>query len=74
MKVTITVDRDALIELIANSLRFHALEKGGVEDWWGFWDCMSNGLGEYFYAEDGDYFTPYNDIAEVIVEEMERCQ
>ncbi len=71
--MTIKIDRDELKELIANNLRYKALENNNVADWMFYNDSLADGLGDY-YAEDGDYFTPYDTIAEAFVKEIERCR
>lgn len=71
--MTIKIDRDELKELIANNLRYKALENNRVADWIFYNDSLAGGLNDY-YAEDGDYFTPYDVIAEAFVKEIERCR
>ena len=74
MKITITVDVDELEDLIANDLRYKALENNGVAVCWPLYnDALQMGLGDYL-ASDGDYWTPYNDIAKAIIKEIRKCQ
>ena len=73
MKITITIDSVELEDLIANSMRYKALENGGVDMWGLYYDALQEGLGDYL-DEDGDYITPYNTIANAIVEEIRKCQ
>lgn len=73
MKINITVDKEELQKVIAGYMRWIALENEGVMYWPLYHDALSNGLGDYL-AEDGDYFTPYDVIAEAIVKEIQKCQ
>lgn len=74
MKITITVDTDELQEMIANNMRYKALENNGVAYSWPLYhDALQMGLGDYL-DEDGDYWSPYDKIAEAIVKEIRRCQ
>lgn len=73
MKINITVDKDELEKVIAGYLRWQALENGGVYKWSHYNDSLADGLDNY-EAEDGDYFTPYDVIAEAIVKEISKWQ
>lgn len=74
MKITITVERDELRDILANHLRYIALENGDVAHWCHYDDALADGLGEDFYAYDGDYWSPYQAVAEAVVKEIEKCQ
>ena len=47
MKMTIVIDSLDLEDLIANSMRYKALENGGVDKWSGYYDALQEGLGDY---------------------------
>ena len=67
MNITITVNKDDLIQTIADALRYNALMAGGVENWTYYNDALADGLEDYL-AEDGDYSTPYEYLAVKFVE------
>ena len=73
MKIALMIDTVELEDLIANSMRYKALENGGVDQWSGYYDALQAGLGDYLDIE-GDYISPYNSIAYAIVKEACRMQ
>lgn len=73
MMITITVDKDEIINTLAKAMKYDALVNAGVrENWMFFYDALSNNYPEP--APDGDYDELYTEIATKVIEGVEKCQ